>query len=350
MLMVLTAMVITVTTSLCLRDCYNHWVGAITITSPGGPDVLSLAEVPDPVPGAGEVLIDIVAAGVNRADVLQRQGFYPPPPGAPPYPGLECSGHIAAIGDGVTGWGTGDAVCALLSGGGYAERVSVPAGQVLPGPAGVSVTDAAGLPEAACTVHSNVVTLAGLRAGETLLVHGGASGIGTLAIQLGKALGARVACTAGSERKLARCRELGADLAISYRDEDFVEAIAGFTGGSGADVILDLMGASYLQRNVTALAPDGRLVVIGLQGGARAELDINALLRKRACVHATSLRARPAGQKAAIVARVRNEVWPLVSSGRVLPVIDRILPLAAAAQAHRVMEAGEHVGKILLAA
>ncbi len=323
---------------------------AITITSPGGPDVLSLTEVPDPVPAAGEVLIDIVAAGLNRADLLQRQGMYPPPPGAPPYPGLECSGHIAALGAGVTGWSTGDSVCALLSGGGYAERVSVPAGQVLPVPAGVSVTDAAGLPEVACTVHSNVATLAGLRAGETLLVHGGASGIGTFAIQFAKALGARVACTAGSDRKLARCRELGADLAISYRDDDFVEAVADLTAGRGADVILDLMGAAYLGRNVTALAPDGRLVIIGLQGGARAELDINALLRKRASVHATSLRARPADQKAAIVASVRDKVWPLVSSGRILPVIDRVLPLAEAAQAHRVMEAGDHVGKILLAA
>ncbi len=323
---------------------------AITITSPGGPDVLSLTEVPDPVPAAGEVLIDIVAAGLNRADLLQRQGMYPPPPGAPPYPGLECSGHIAALGAGVTGWSTGDSVCALLSGGGYAERVSVPAGQVLPVPAGVSVTDAAGLPEVACTVHSNVATLAGLRAGETLLVHGGASGIGTFAIQFAKALGARVACTAGSDRKLARCRELGADLAISYRDDDFVEAVADLTAGRGADVILDLMGAAYLQRNVTALAPDGRLVIIGLQGGARAELDINALLRKRASVHATSLRARPADQKAAIVASVRDKVWPLASSGRILPVIDRVLPLAEAAQAHRVMEAGDHVGKILLAA
>lgn len=311
--------------------------------------MLSLAEVPDPAPGAGEVLIEIVAAGVNRADLLQRQGFYPPPPGAPPYPGLECSGRVAALGQGVTGWSAGDAVCALLSGGGYAERVAVAAGQVLPVPVGVSVTDAAALPEVSCTVHSNLVTLAGLRAGETLLVHGGASGIGTLAIQLGKALGARVACTAGTGLKLARCRELGADLVISYRDEDFTGAIAEFTDGRGADVILDIMGASYLQRNVAALAPGGRLVVIGLQGGARAELDINALLRKRASVHATSLRARPADQKAAIVERVREDVWPLVSSGRVRPVIDRILRLTDAAQAHRVMEAGDHVGKILLA-
>lgn len=323
---------------------------AITITSPGGPDALTIAEVPDPVPAEGEVLIEVTAAGVNRADLLQRQGLYPPPPGAPPYPGLECSGRIAALGDGVTGWQAGDDVCALLSGGGYAEKVAVPAGQLLPVPVPLSVEQAAALPEVACTVYSNVVTLAGLRAGETLLVHGGASGIGTMAIQLGRVLGARVACTAGSPAKLERCRKLGADLAISYRDEDFVAAVSDFTGGKGADVILDIMGASYLNRNVTALAPGGRLVVIGLQGGTRAELDLNALLRKRASVAATSLRARPAAEKAAIVAAVREHVWPLVSSGAIRPVIETVLPLAEAAQAHRLMESGDHVGKILLAA
>lgn len=323
---------------------------AITITSPGGPEALEIAEVPDPVAAPGEVIIDITAAGVNRADLLQRQGLYPPPPGAPPYPGLECSGRIASLGDGVTGWRQGDEVCALLSGGGYAEKVAVPSGQLLPVPDGVSVTDAAGLPEVACTVYSNVVTLAGLAPGETLLVHGGASGIGTMAIQLGRALGARVACTAGSSAKLERCRELGAELTISYRDEDFVTAISEFTGGRGADVILDIMGASYLQRNVAALAPGGRCVVIGLQGGTRAELDLNALLRKRASVHATSLRARPADEKAAIVSSVIEHVWPLVAFGRVRPVIETVLPLADAGQAHRLMETGDHVGKILLAA
>ncbi len=323
---------------------------AITIASPGGPDVLQVTDVADPVPQPGEVLIDIAAAGVNRADLLQRQGMYPPPPGAPSYPGLECAGRIAALGEGVAGWNAGDQVCALLAGGGYAEKVAVPAGQVLPLPAGVSVTDAAGLPEVACTVHSNVVTLAGLRPGQTFLVHGGASGIGTFAIQLGRALGARVACTAGTPAKLARCRELGADLAINYADDDFVSAISDFTGGRGADVILDIMGASYLSRNVTALAPGGALVVIGLQGGTRAELDLNALLRKRASVHATSLRARPLSEKAAIVTAVRDQVWPLISSGHIHPVIDRTLPLAQAAQAHRLIEAGDHVGKILLIA
>ena len=323
---------------------------AITITSPGGPEVLRIAEVPDPVPSAGEVLIDVTASGVNRADLLQRQGLYPPPPGAPPYPGLECSGRISAITQGVNGWHVGDEVCALLSGGGYAERVAVPAGQLLPVPPGVTVADAAALPEVACTVYSNVVQLARLTAGETLLVHGGASGIGTMAIQLGRALGARVVCTAGSAAKLDRCRELGCDLAISYRDTDFVEAVRQFTSGRGADVILDIMGAIYLQRNVTALAADGRLVVIGMQGGSRAELDLNTLLRKRASVHATSLRARPADQKAAIVAGVRAEVWPLVSEARIRPVIETTLPLAEAAQAHRLMEAGDHIGKILLSA
>lgn len=323
---------------------------AITITSPGGPEVLRIAEVPDPVPAAGEVLIDVTASGVNRADLMQRQGLYPPPPGAPPYPGLECSGRISSLGQGVTGWQVGDQVCALLSGGGYAEQVAVPAGQVLPVPDGVPTADAAALPEVVCTVYSNVVQLAGLRPGETLLVHGGASGIGTMAIQLGRVLGARVACTAGTQAKLGRCRELGCDLAICYADTDFVAAISEFTGGHGADVILDIMGASYLQQNVTALAADGRLVVIGLQGGTRAELDLNLLLRKRASVHATSLRARPAEQKAAIVAGVLDQVWPLISTGQIHPVIETILPLAEAERAHRLMEAGDHVGKILLAA
>lgn len=321
---------------------------AITIASPGGPDVLRIASVPDPIPAADEVLIDVTASGVNRADLLQRQGHYPPPPGAPPYLGLECSGRIAGMGDDVTGWRIGDEVCALLSGGGYAEQVTVPAGQVLAVPGGVSVTDAAALPEVACTVHANVVTLAGLRAGQTLLVHGGASGIGTMAIQLGRALGARVACTAGAPAKLDFCRELGADLAISYRDEDFVAAITKFTGGLGADVILDLMGAAYLQRNVNALAIGGHLVVIGMQGGSRAELDIGALMRKRASVHSTSLRARPSGEKAAVVAAVRDQVWPLVGAGRVRPVIDTIFPLAQASSAHQRMESGDHIGKILL--
>jgi putative PIG3 family NAD(P)H quinone oxidoreductase len=322
---------------------------AIVITSPGGPEVLQLADVPDPVPGPDEVLIDVTAAGVNRADLLQRQGFYPPPPGAPEYPGLECSGRVAELGADVAGWARGDEVCALLAGGGYAERVAAPAGQLLPVPDGVTLGDAAGLAEVACTVYANVFQRAALAPGEVLLVHGGASGIGTMAIQLARAHGARVACTAGSPDKLERCRELGADLAISYRDEDFTEAIDEFTGGSGADVILDIIGAAYLPRNLAALATGGRLVVIGMQGGNKGELDLGLLLRKRASVQAASLRARPVQEKAAIVAAVRDNVWPLIAAGAVAPVIDRTLPLADAAEAHRLMEAADHVGKILLA-
>jgi putative PIG3 family NAD(P)H quinone oxidoreductase len=304
--------------------------------------------VPDPEPGANEVLIDIAAAGLNRADLMQRQGFYPPPPGAPEYPGLECSGHISGLGENVTGFSVGDEVCALLAGGGYAEKVAVDAGQVLAVPEGTSLVDAGGLMEVACTVYSNVVQLSGLAAGETLLVHGGASGIGTFALQLGRALGARVACTAGSQAKLDRCRELGAELAIPYKDQDFVEAIKEFTGGRGADVILDIIGAKYLPRNVAALAIGGRLAVIGLQGGAKGERDRGALLSKRATVRATTLRARPTHEKAAIVAGVADLVWPLVADGQIRPVIDTVLPLAEAAQAHRLMEADGHIGKILL--
>jgi putative PIG3 family NAD(P)H quinone oxidoreductase len=328
---------------------------AVVITEPGGPDVLNLTEVPDPVAATGEVLIDIAAAGVNRADLMQRRGMYPPPPGAPPYPGLECSGRIVALettGDGgfggAGGLHVGQAVCALLAGGGYAEQVAVPAGQVLPVPDGVTLTEAAALPEVACTVYANVFQRAALAPGETLLVHGGASGIGTMAIQLGKAHGARVACTAGSPAKLERCLQLGADLAISYADDDFVAAVRDFTGGSGADVILDIMGATYLPRNVAALATEGRLVVIGMQGGSRGELDLGLLASKRASVQAATLRARPTAEKAQIVAAVAENVWPLIAAGQVTPVIDRVLPLAQASQAHRVMEAGTHTGKILL--
>jgi putative PIG3 family NAD(P)H quinone oxidoreductase len=322
---------------------------AVVITEPGEADVLQVEHVPDPVPAAGEVVVQVAAAGLNRADLMQRQGFYPPPPGAPAYPGLECAGTIAAVGSAVTGWHVGDEVCALLTGGGYAEQVAVPAGQLLPVPQGVSVMDAAALPEVTCTVYANVFLQAGLAAGETLLVHGGSSGIGTMAIQLGRAFGARVACTAGSPAKLKRCRELGADLAINYREEDFTEAIAGFTDGHGADVILDIVGAAYLKRNVEALATDGRLVIIGMQGGSTAELDLGQLMRKRASVFAASLRARPGPEKTAIVAAVRASVWPLLDAGTVVPVIDRVLPLAEAAEAHRLLDASEHVGKILLA-
>jgi len=321
---------------------------AVIITEPGGPEVLQWEEVPDPVPGPGEVLIDVAAAGVNRADLLQRQGLYPPPPGAPHYPGMEVSGRIESVGDGVTGWQPGDEVCALMAGGGYAEKVAVPAGQVLPVPAGLTVMDAAALPETTCTVYSNLVLVGELRAGTTMLVHGGASGIGTTAIQLGKALGARVICTAGSPAKLDRCRELGADVAISYRDEDFVEVVKDVTDGHGADVILDIMGASYLARNLAALATEGRLVIIGRQGGNRAELDLGLLQSKRASIHATTLRNQPVAEKSAIVAGVIDQVWPLVSAGTVMPVIHERVPMAEAARAHRLLEEGDHTGKVLL--
>jgi len=321
---------------------------AVIITEPGGPEVLQWEEVPDPVPGPGEVLIDVAAAGVNRADLLQRQGLYPPPPGAPPYPGMEVSGRIESVGADVTGWQPGDEVCALMAGGGYAEKVAVPAGQVLPVPAGLTVVDAAALPETTCTVYSNLVLVGELRAGTTMLVHGGASGIGTTAIQLGKALGARVICTAGSPAKLERCRELGADVAISYRDEDFVEVVKDVTGGHGADVILDIMGASYLARNLAALATEGRLVIIGRQGGNRAELDLGLLQSKRASIHATTLRNQPVAEKSAIVAGVIDQVWPLVSAGTVIPIIHELVPMAEAGQAHRLLEEGDHTGKVLL--
>ncbi|MFH9550862.1 NAD(P)H-quinone oxidoreductase [Streptomyces sp. NPDC051445] len=321
---------------------------AITIPEPGGPEALVWDEVPDPVAGAGEVLVEVVASAVNRADILQRQGFYDPPPGASPYPGLECSGRIAAVGPGVSGWTVGDEVCALLSGGGYAEKVAVPAGQLLPVPESVDLRRAAALPEVTSTVWSNVFMIAHLRPGETFLVHGGSSGIGTMAIQLAKAVGARVAVTAGTKEKLEQCAALGADILINYREQDFVAELKQATDGAGADVILDNMGAKYLDRNVQALAVNGRLAIIGMQGGAKAELNIGALLAKRAMISATSLRARPLEEKTAIVAAVREHVWPLLAAGHVRPVIDREFPMSEAAAAHRHVEASGHVGKVLL--
>jgi putative PIG3 family NAD(P)H quinone oxidoreductase len=321
---------------------------AITIPEPGDADSLVLDEVPDPEVQAGHVLIDVVAAGVNRADVMQRLGHYPPPAGASEYPGLEVSGRIAAVGDGVEDWQVGDEVCALIDGGGYAERVVSPAEQVLPVPRGVSLVDAAGLPEVTCTVWSNVFLVANIQPGQVLLVHGGSSGIGTMAIQLAKAVGAHVAVTAGSQAKLDVCRDLGAEVLVNYREEDFVERVRELTKGHGADVILDNMGAKYLARNVEALAISGRLVTIGLMGGRKGELDMGMLLAKRAAVIATSLRARPATEKAVIVAAVREHVWPLIESGAVKPVIHSRHPLEHAAEAHREMEASGHIGKILL--
>ncbi|MPQ97841.1 zinc-binding dehydrogenase [Modestobacter sp. I12A-02628] len=324
---------------------------AVTTSGPGGPDVLGWGEVPDPVCGPGEVLVDVAASAVNRADLMQRQGHYPVPPGASPVLGLECSGVVAEVGADVVGWSVGDEVCALLAGGGYAERVAVPATQLLPRPSGVELATAAALPEVTCTVWSNVFMLAGLRRGDVFLVHGGSSGIGTMAIQLAVRAGARVATTAGSPEKLAFCRELGAEVTIDYRQEDFVERLRAATGGHGADVVLDNMGAKYLARNVDALATGGRLVVIGLQGGTRAELDLGRLLAKRATVHATALRSRPLdgpGGKAEIVAAVRHEVWPDVERGVVRPIVDRRLPMSRAAEAHALLESSTHIGKVLL--
>ncbi|MFF0382184.1 NAD(P)H-quinone oxidoreductase [Streptomyces sp. NPDC004286] len=323
---------------------------AITVSEPGGPEKLNWTEVPDPVPGPGEVLVDVAATGVNRADIMQRQGAYPAPPGASPYLGLECSGRIAALGPEVSGWAVGDEVCALLTGGGYAEKVAVPAGQLLPVPKGVGLVQAAALPEVVCTVWSNVFMVAHLRSGELLLVQGGAGGIGTMAIQVAKAIGARVAVTAGSRAKLDFCAELGADILINYHEQDFVTALERATDGAGADVILDNMGGGeYLDRNVRALATNGRLAIIGLQGGTKGELDIAALLMREGTVTATSLRARPPKEKAAIVAGVREHVWPLIESGKVRPVIDQELPMRDAAEAHRAMDSS-HIGKVLLTA
>ncbi|MGW3346715.1 NAD(P)H-quinone oxidoreductase [Nonomuraea rubra] len=314
---------------------------AIEIATPGGPEVLEWREVPEPRVERGDVLIDVTASAVNRADVLQRQGFYDPPPGSPPYPGLEVSGVVAEVGADVEQFKPGDEVCALLGGGGYAERVAVPWQQVMPVPEKVSLREAAGLPEAACTVWSNVFMVGRLRRGETLLVHGGASGIGTFAVQLAKALGSHVVTTVGSADKGERVRELGADEVINYREEDFADKVR-------ADVILDIMGAKYLAGNVRALRTGGRLVIIGLQGGRKGEIDLGAMLSKRLSVHATTLRARPVDDKGVIVRSVVDNVWPLVGAGAVRPVVYAEVPMSEAAEAHRMLDSGEHVGKILL--
>lgn len=321
---------------------------AVIASSPGGPEVLTVTELPDPEPGPGEVAIAVVATSVNRADTLQRKGFYDPPPGASRVLGLECSGTIAALGEGVTEWAVGDEVCALLSGGGYATRVVVAAGQVLPVPAGADLVSAAAIPEVACTVWSNVFMIAGLQPGESFLVHGGSGGIGTMAIQLASALGAKVFTTAGSAEKLAVCADLGADVTINYREEDFVEVVRSATERGGADVILDNMGAKYLGRNIDALATEGRLVIIGMQGGTKGELDIAQLLGKRGAVIATSLRSRPTEEKSAICAAVLEHVWPLVADGQVRPIVHTTLPLEQAPEAHALMETSQHIGKIVL--
>jgi putative PIG3 family NAD(P)H quinone oxidoreductase len=314
-------------------------------------DHLAWEEVPDVAPGPGEVLLAVRAAGVNRADLLQAAGHYPPPPGASQILGMEASGVIVQVGEGVAEWAVGQEVCALLAGGGYAEYVAVPAPQVMPIPDGVDIVHAAGLPEVACTVWSNLVMTAGLRAGQTVLIHGGGSGIGSHGTQVARALGARVAVTAGSAEKLEAARALGADITINYRDEDFVHRLLEETAGAGADVILDIMGASYLDRNIDSLASDGRVVIIGLQGGILAELNIGKLIAKRAGVIATTLRSRPvdgpAGKGAVITEVVRNE-WPMIADGRVRPVIGAVLPIELATEAHRLLSSGEVTGKVVL--
>lgn len=323
-------------------------MNAIEYQGAGGPDVLRLVERPRPEPGPGEVLIKVAAAGLNRADVQQRRGVYPPPPGASDIPGLEVSGTIAALGRDVPGCELGASVCALLTGGGYAEYVAVPVGQVLPVPAGIGLIEAASLPEVACTVWSNLFMTARVTAGEWVLIHGGAGGIGTMATQLVAEAGAHPVVTAGSPAKLDYCRGFGAVAGIDYREEDFVERIREITGGHGADVVLDVVGASYLDRNIRSLAFGGRLVVIGLQGGARAELDLGLLMSRRASVTGTTLRARPAEEKARIVAEVADHVWPLVEAGTVRTAVEARYPLARAAEAHEHFDSGRHTGKILL--
>ena len=319
----------------------------IEIAAPGEPDVLALGQRPAPAAGDGELLIRVAAAGVNRADCMQRRGQYPPPPGASDLLGLEVSGTVAALGSGVTGWQVGDHVCALLAGGGYAEYCTAPAPQCLPVPAGIDLIDAAALPEVAMTVWTNVFERGGLSAGETLLVHGGSSGIGTMAIQLAREFGARVFVTAGSAAKCEACEALGAARAFNYREVDFVEAVRD-AAGQGVDVILDMVGATYLQRNLSVLTLDGRLVIIALMSGARAEIDLSTVMRRRLVVTGTTLRARTVEQKGALAAAVRTHVWPLVEAGRVRPIIHRRLPLSAAADAHRIMESSLHIGKLLL--
>ena len=321
---------------------------AIEITKPGQPEVLKPVERPDPVPGAGEVLIKVAAAGVNRPDVMQRRGRYPPPAGASDLPGLEVSGTIVALGDGVSDWRAGDKVCALLAGGGYATMCVAPAPQCLPVPAGVDLVAAAAIPETFFTVWTNVFDRGRLKSGETALFHGGSSGIGTTAIQLAVARGARVFTTAGSDEKCRACEQLGASRAINYRQNDFVELIHGLTGGRGVDLILDMVGGEYVARNLSALAVEGRLVQIGLMGGDSAPIDFRRILSKRLTVTGSTLRPRSVAEKGQIATALRQEVWPLVEQGRVKPIVYRTFPLKEAAAAHRLMESSEHIGKIVL--
>lgn len=322
---------------------------AIEIREPGGPEVLVPAERPRPSPGPGDVLIKVAAAGVNRPDVMQRRGQYPPPPGASDIPGLEVAGTIEALGAEVTDWRVGDRVCALVSGGGYAEYCVAPAPQCLPVPDSMSLFDAAAIPETFFTVWTNVFERGRLQRGESLLVHGGSSGIGTTAIQLGRAFGARVFATAGTAEKCAACEQLGADRAVNYRDTDFVAAVREANGGRGVDVILDIVGGDYVARNIDLLAMDGRLVQIAVQGGAKAQINMVPILQRRLTITGSALRPRSVPEKGAIARGLRQHVWPLVESGTVRPVVFRQFPLRDAAAAHRVMESGEHIGKLVLA-
>jgi len=314
----------------------------------GGIDVLKVGEIPEPEPAVDEVVIEVVAAGVNRADLLQRQGFYPPPPGAPGTIGLEVSGRIAAVGSEVDGWSVGDECCALLAGGGYAEKVVVPAPQVMPVPDGLDLISAAALPEVVATVWSNVFMAAHLKVGETLLVHGGSSGIGTMAIQLGVAHGARVLTTVGSTEKMEFCTRLGADVAINYKEAEWASVVQEATKNAGADVILDIIGAKYLTDNVKSLAYDGRLVVIGMQGGAKGELDLGRLMSRRGSVISTGLRTRSVEDKGRILAEVVGHVWPLITEKKVRPIVHTTFPLAEVATAHETLEQSAQIGKVLL--
>jgi len=320
----------------------------VEITRPGEPEVLQLARRPVPSPAAGEVLIAVAAAGVNRPDVLQRKGAYAPPPGASDLPGLEVAGHVVATGSDVKAWKVGDAVCALVAGGGYAEYVVAPGVQCLPVPRGLTLVEAAGLPETFFTVWVNVFQRAGLKQGESLLVQGGSSGIGVTAIQLARAMGHRVFATAGSEEKCRQCEALGAELAINYREQDFVEEIRKATDGRGVDVILDMVGGDYVPREISALADDGRLSLIAFLGGSRATLDMTDILRRRLTITGSTLRPRPVAFKGAVAGELREKVWPLIESGRIRPVIYRTFSLGEASEAHALMESSTHVGKILL--
>ncbi|TXL73405.1 NAD(P)H-quinone oxidoreductase [Vineibacter terrae] len=323
---------------------------AIAVRAPGGPEMLEPRRLPMPVPGAGEVLIKVAAAGVNRGDMVQRQGHYPPPPGAPDTPGLEVAGEVVALGAGVARWRPGDRVCALVAGGGYAEYCLAHASHTLPQPKGLSAVEAASMPETVMTVWTNVFDAGRLQAGETLLVHGGASGIGTTAIQMARALGARVFATAGSVEKCATCEKLGADRAINYRTQDFVAAVNAFTDGHGVDVILDMVGGDYIERNLAAAAPLGRIVWIAFLKGSRAEINLAPMMLKRLTLTGSTLRGRRIEEKAAIASAVEARIWPLIEAGQVKPVIEATFPLADAAKAHVLMEAGTHTGKIILTA